>query len=201
MFTGIVDHVGVICGIERCGSAITLIIESKFAGLTLGESIAVDGICLTVTARDVGKFSVDLSPETVSVTTANQWVEGQQVHLEPALRVGDRLGGHWVSGHIDGTLQVKSVEMQGDCMLVQIGGMAPADKRYLIDKGSIAVDGVSLTVNKVSADYFTLMLIPHTLTVTKLSSLREGSMVNVEYDYLLKWAARDKNLQYGGVIE
>ena len=195
MFTGIVDHLGEILALESQATGLRAQIGAVFDDYQPGESIAVDGICLTVTDFDDASFWVDLSPETVTCTTTNTWQVGQRVHLERALRMGDRLGGHWVSGHVDGCVQVQAARQDGDCLFVAIGGIQPAQARYLVDKGSVCLDGVSLTVNKVTQAGFEVMLIPQTLAITHFDHLTAGDVLHIEYDYLLKWAARDNDLQ------
>jgi riboflavin synthase len=194
VFTGIVDHIGEILAVRKRSDAVSFDIQTRFEDCQLGESICVDGICLTVTASKSDVFSVDLSPETLSCTAASGWKQGQVLHLERALRVGDRLGGHWVTGHVDTTVQVDDVRYEGDCLFLQLRGVKQQHARYLVEKGSVTLDGVSLTVNQVGEEGFSVMLIPQTLQITHFDALTRGQKLHVEYDYLLKWAARDKNL-------
>ena len=188
MFSGIVDHVGHIVEIRDDGAQRHWVIDTQFAVLTLGESIAVNGICLTVSAMDQQRFTCTLSPETLSVTAASSYGVGSAVNLEAALRVGDRLGGHWVSGHVDGTIAVLKICPNQDCTLIEMA--RPMDAVGLFAKGSVTVDGVSLTVNSVSADRFSVMLVPHTLANTTLHRLVVGDRVNVEWDHLAKMVAQ-----------
>lgn len=200
MFTGIVDHLGTIVTLELRDAGLRVQIESEFCDCQRGESIAVDGVCLTVTDSDIRSFWLDLSAETLACTAAATWQIGQRVHLERALRVGDRLGGHWVTGHVDGCVQVKKTQQVGDCLFVALTGIQPAQARYLVDKGSVSLDGVSLTVNQVTADGFEVMLIPQTLVITHFDRLKVGDLLHVEYDYLLKWAARNADVKQEAVV-
>ena len=188
MFTGIIDHQGEILAIRERSGAVSFDIKTQFPDCQLGESISVNGVCLTVTAFENGFFSVDLSSETLVCTTAGDWAVGQLVHLERALRVGDRLGGHWVTGHVDAGVQVAQRRQDGDCLFLAFTGVQSEHTRFLVKKGSVALDGVSLTVNDVAPDGFDVMLIPQTLEITHLNELRVGDSLNIEYDYLLKGA-------------
>lgn len=192
MFTGIVDHLGEIMAVHTRSHSLSLDIKTAFKACRPGESIAVNGICLTVTDYKKGQFSVDLSPETVACTTAADWKKGKRIHLERALRVGDRLGGHWVMGHVDSCVQVSGLHCEGDCLFLKLTGVQKQHARYLVEKGCVTLDGVSLTINRVSVDGFDVMLIPQTLKITHFSQLASGEHLNIEYDYLLKWAARDQ---------
>jgi riboflavin synthase len=157
--------------------------------VALGESIAVDGACLTVTARRGRRFAVDLSPETVRRTTLGQAPVGARVNLERALRLADRLGGHLVLGHVDGVGRLERITLDGDWRLYRFS--APrALGRYLVEKGSIAVDGVSLTVFACRGSAFSVALIPHTLAATTLGAKRPGAAVNLEADVLMKHVER-----------
>jgi riboflavin synthase len=186
MFTGIVDHVGIITTIKKTKESLGLHISCQFNDLQLGESIAVDGICLTVTQFGPGYFECDLSPETCNVTTALHFQTGKQVNLERALRLSDRLGGHIVQGHVDQTASLVERSYEGDCLKLVFTGIVDTMSRLLIQKGSIAIDGVSLTINKIVPSGFEVMLIPHTLQRTNLEKLNVGDLVNIEYDWLAK---------------
>ena len=161
-------------------------INSNFTDLTLGESIAVDGICLTVAYFTAHQFTVDLSPETLRLTTASSYMNGWKVNLERSLRLMDRFGGHFVTGHVDCQYQVKKISRQDEYLEIVFKNGLHSDQKYLTKKGSITVNGVSLTVNEITEDGFAAMLIPHTLEKTNLSFLRVDSHVNIEYDYLAK---------------
>ena len=195
MFTGIVEGIGKVESL-RAGAGDTRRLTVKTAlevgKLPLGASIAVNGACLTVVARRAGRpstFQADVGPETLACTTLGSLGPGTRVHLEPALRLGDSLGGHMVSGHVDGTGRVESARKQAGTLALRV--TAPDDVAlYLFKKGSIAIDGVSLTVNKVEDASFEVLLIPHTLEVTLLGELRAGSRVNLEADMIAKQVAR-----------
>ncbi len=186
VFSGIVDHRGRIEAIESLNGAARLWIYSSFTDIQLGESISVDGACLTVSAFNGSTFQVDLSEETLRLTIASAYTPGTNVNLERALRVGDRLGGHWVTGHVDTTLTVTQVEDRADCRWIRIDGVQTPDRPLLSRKGCVTVNGVSLTLNEVGDTYFTLLLVPHTLKLTGLQELRIGHAVNVEWDWMAK---------------
>lgn len=154
--------------------------------LELGESIAVDGCCLTVVAHETGWFETELSPETLARTTFSEPREGHPVNLERALRVGDRLGGHWVQGHVDGIGTLSAIRAVGDMHQLDIG--LPAElRRYIVEKGSLAVAGISLTVNQVTDSTASLTIIPHTWEHTTLGRLETGARINLEVDILAKY--------------
>lgn len=186
MFTGLVQSIGEIVSREAGGDGIRLEVRSAFSDLALGESIAVDGACLTVAAFRGSTFQVDVSPETLVRTVAGSYQLGSLVHLERALRVGDRLGGHWVTGHIDGLLTVEAMETRGEWLWIQFGGMSSRERSFLSKKGCVCVNGVSLTVNETGPTTFSVMLVPHTQAQTTLAQLSVGSTVNVEWDSMAK---------------
>jgi riboflavin synthase len=169
-------------------------IEVAFASiardrLNLGDSICVDGVCLTVAALGAASFSADVSGETLRVTTLGSKAAGARVNLEPALRAGDSLGGHWVSGHVDGIAEVLTAASDARSLRVEFA--APKDlARYIARKGSVTLDGVSLTVNEVDGVKFAVNLIPHTLEVTTLGTLAAGARVNLEIDTLARYVER-----------
>ena len=180
MFTGLVREVGTVVSFEGG----RLVVETGRPA-ELGDSIAVDGVCLTVVANGGGRLAFDVVPETLDRVKPF----GARVNLEPALRAGEPLGGHYVQGHVDGVGRVASVEPQADGVRVRVE--PPAELlRYLVEKGSVAVDGVSLTVAAVDETGFELALIPHTLAVTTLSEAAPGSLVNLEMDVLAKYVER-----------
>lgn len=191
MFTGIVDHCGVIREREANGTGLRLHVGCAFRDLALGESVAVDGACLTVTSQTTEGFWCDLSEETLRLTRVPFYGVGSRVNLERALRMGDRLGGHIVSGHVDKTVRVLGRESQGDFVVFRFGPFAPADRGYLVPKGSIGINGVSLTLNEVKADEVAVTLIPHTLEITNLSDLKAGDTVNIEFDWMTKLILND----------
>jgi riboflavin synthase len=195
VFTGIVEGLGKVESL-RAGTGgtrrLTVKTDLPVGKLPLGASIAVNGACLTVVARRPGRpstFQADVGPETLACTTLGSLGSGARVHLEQALRLGDALGGHMMSGHVDGTGRVESARKQGATLGLRV--QAPADiAPYLFKKGSIAIDGVSLTINHVDNASFEVLLVPHTLEVTLLGELRPGSRVNLEADMIAKQVAR-----------
>ena len=192
MFTGIIEGVGAIASIEPRGGDVRLRVSAgtlAFDDVRLGESIAVNGICLTVVAFDAASFEADASTETLSLTTLGRLAIGAAVNLERAMRPNDRLGGHLVSGHVDGVGAVASIH---DDARAQRGRFtAPAALlRYIAKKGSICVDGVSLTVNEVDADGFEVALVPHTVAHTAFSSTQVGDAVNLEIDLVARYVER-----------
>lgn len=172
----------------RAGARLTIETPRPLPRLALGESIAVNGACLTVTAMQGRRFRVDVSPETLRRTTLGRLAKDGRVNLERALRVGDRLGGHVVLGHVDGVGTLEKIQPDGDWLLYRFR-VPRTIGPYLVEKGSIAVDGVSLTVFACRAGKFTVALIPHTLAKTTLGTLAPGTGVNLEADVLLKHIA------------
>ena len=203
MFTGIVTAIGTVASVEQRGDLrLTVACPYDPAGIVIGASIACSGVCLTVIDRGGSAgdawFAVDVSDESVSCT-APRWHAGARLNLEQALRLGDELGGHIVTGHVDGVGQIVSKRNEGDSLRVEIAAPA-ALAPYLAPKGSITVDGVSLTVNVVADDAdgtcsFTLNLIPHTGEVTTLGALVEGDAVNLEIDVLARYLKRMESLR------
>jgi len=201
MFTGIIQTVGQVAAIDRRGGDARL----HIAGLplpdgALGESIAVSGVCLTAVEFTGDGFVADVSAETLACTTLGAWSVGQRVNLERALAVGERLGGHIVSGHVDGVGEV--VLRQTDGRSQRFTLRAPALlARYIAAKGSITVDGVSLTVNTVNGTEFGVNIVPHTLTHTSLDALRAGSRMNLEVDLLARYLERLLGRDAGGDVD
>lgn len=193
MFTGLVQEIGTVERVTQ--SAMTdLWVKSTFAELQLGESIACDGCCLTVVEAREGSFKVQASPETLRRTTLGEWKTGTRVNLERALRVGDRLGGHWVQGHVDAVARVLSAREEGGSRVMAFElpeSLAP----FFIEKGSVTVDGISLTVNEVQPQSFSVALIPETLVRTTLSGKGTGARVNLEADLVGKYVARQQQLK------
>jgi riboflavin synthase len=193
MFTGIVQTIGTIQVLQHVVSG-DLRVSVAASGIDLGvarvgDSIAVAGICLTVIALRAETFDAEVSPETLAVTTARQWCDGSQVNIEAALRVGDALGGHWVSGHVDGLAQL--LQIVPDAGSVRMRWRVPATlARYIARKGSVTLDGVSLTVNTVEGTDFEVNLIPHTQQATTLGALRVGDRANLEVDLMARYAER-----------
>lgn len=192
MFTGIVQGVGRIRSVEPHGGDVTMWIETgdvPLAGVDIGGSIAVNGCCLTAIEFEPNAVKADLSRETLSLTTAGQWQPGTAVNLEKALTAGQALGGHYVTGHVDGVGQV--VGRHDDARSVRVEFEVPAElARYIARKGSVTVDGVSLTVNGASGTRFDVNLVPHTLEVTILGGYRPGSRVNLEVDIIARYLER-----------
>ncbi len=190
MFTGIVTHLGRILSVaEADGRTLTVAPGFDLAEVPVGASIAHNGVCLTVTAKERDRYRVFLSPETLARTTAAGWKEGDLLNLERSLRLGDELGGHLVFGHVDGVGRVEAVEPSGDGRVMRFS--MPRELAPLVAvKGSIAVDGVSLTVNAVDRRSFDVAVIPHTLEVTTLGRRRVGDAVNLEADMLARYVAR-----------
>lgn len=191
MFTGIVEDVGAIGSIEQNGSSLVLQIKAKFASeLTLGESVAVNGICLTVTKKDDASFSADVTPETFRRTSLSLLSAGSPVNLERAMRADGRFGGHIVSGHIDGTGRLTAIRREDNAYNVFFRVEKPLF-RYIIEKGSVALDGISLTVASVKNEgnygEFSVAVIPHTWENTALKNKRVGSIINVECDVVGKY--------------
>lgn len=190
MFTGIIQSTGKIESITPAGEDLKLIIQVgslDMSDVKIGDSIAVNGVCLTAVTFDATHFEVHVSKETLNCTVGLDSM--REVNLEKALRLSDRLGGHLVSGHVDGVGQVVRFEPAGDCWLLTV--RAPhALSRYVAVKGSIAIDGVSLTVNTVEQDTFSMNLIPHTIENTTLKHLGIGSRVNLEVDLIARYVER-----------
>ncbi len=190
MFTGLIREIGRIKTLAQRRGVVQLAVEAPVlaAAARQGESIAINGICLTVTKIQGRCFSVEAATETRRLTTFNSWHRGDLVHLEPALRAGDALDGHLVQGHVDGVGQVKAIKKTGGSLLLTVG-LEPEMLRFLTPKGSVAVDGVSLTVDEGPfVDRFTVNLIPHTLANTNFHRLKAGRKVNLEMDVLVKAA-------------
>ena len=190
MFTGLVADKGKVLDVELDDDGARVEIESRLtADLTGGDSIAVNGVCLTALHADDGAFLVDVMPETLRRSSLGPLAAGDTVNLELALRADGRLGGHIMQGHVDGTGTVESVREEGLARVVRVA-CAPELLRYVVEKGSIAVDGVSLTVSAVDAQWFEVSLIPETLERTTLGSAEPGRVVNLEVDVLAKYVEK-----------
>jgi riboflavin synthase len=198
MFTGIISGIGIIRSAARPSNESDTVfeVEGPYAadGIAIGASIAHSGVCLTVIAlerlgKDHSRWTLQASDETLGLTTAKDWTVGTQLNLERALKAGDELGGHIVAGHVDGVGVVESVISENESWRVRIRVPKPLH-RYIAQKGSVAVDGVSLTVNEVADDVFGVNIIPHTWTVTTLGRLSAGATVNIEIDLMARYAAR-----------
>jgi riboflavin synthase len=192
VFTGLVAGTGTVESLESDGTGVRLRVRSELAGeLGPGDSVAVNGVCLTAVEPDPHGFSADVMAETLRRSSLGPLGTGDAVNLELPLRAGDRLGGHIVQGHVDGTGEVESVREEGLSKVVRIA--APADLlRYVVEKGSIAVEGVSLTVSAVDDEAFEVSLIPETLERTTLGAARPGRTVNLEVDVLAKYVEKLK---------
>lgn len=192
MFTGIVQSVGEVRSVTPHGGDIELVIAAPGLGLehvAIGDSLCVSGCCLTVTRLDAQSFAADVSRETLQVTTLDEWRAGRRVNLEKALCAGQPLGGHYVTGHVDGIAQVVTFAQDSRSIRVEFES-PPALARYIARKGSVCIDGVSLTVNEVSQARFAVNLIPHTLEVTTLRECRAGTRVNLEVDIIARYVER-----------
>ncbi len=191
MFTGIIRERGRVTGVERGESAIRLRLEApQTAGqVAIGDSVAVNGVCLTAVAVENGTLAFDAVPETLRRSSLGRLGTGDEVNIEPALRVGEALGGHYVQGHVDGVGHVRSVAAYGDDVVLWVDA-PPELLRYLVEKGSVSVEGVSLTVAGVDGSGFSVALIPHTLAETTLDALGPGDPVNLEVDVLAKYVER-----------
>ena len=191
MFTGIITDIGEVQATETEDGDMRARIRTAYdtSGIDIGASIASDGVCLTVVALGGDWYEVDISGETLSKTNLGSWAPGRRVNLERALRVGDELGGHIVSGHVDGVAEVIGLEREGDSLRVRFA--APADlARFIAPKGSVALNGTSLTVNEVEGGEFGVNLIAHTQEVTNWGDVALGDRVNLEIDTLARYVAR-----------
>ncbi len=190
MFTGIITDIGTVSEVHEQGDLRARITTGYDTGrIDIGASIASDGVCLTVVALGPDWYEVTISAETVARTNLGDWAPGKRVNLERALRVGDELGGHIVSGHVDGVAEVVSLETEGDSTRVRL--RAPADlARFIAPKGSVALNGTSLTVNEVEGREFGINVIAHTREVTTWGGVKEGDRVNLEIDTLARYVAR-----------
>lgn len=192
MFTGIIEDRGIITNVSFTGNFARIRINTKLVsgGVKVGDSIAVNGICLTVTDLTKDSFWADISEETLKVTTAKSFKKGQVVNLERALRLNDRLSGHIVSGHVDTCGIVNERVKNNDFCVFTISIEEKKMLKYIIHKGSIAIDGISLTINEITKDRIRLNIIPHTLKNTNLEFLKVGDKVNIEFDIIAKYVER-----------
>lgn len=191
MFTGLVEGMGEVreIGVEGAGARLVVVERNVARGVNLGESVAVNGVCLTVVACEAEAFAFQAGPETLRRTNLGELASGDRVNLERALAVGDRLGGHIVQGHVDGVGRIARRERQGEWEIIWFA--CPAElNRFLVSKGSITIDGVSLTVVDVTKDEFSVALIPHTLAATTLGFKEPGATVNLETDLIAKHLVR-----------
>jgi riboflavin synthase len=193
MFTGLVEDTGRVLRVEALpsGKGRRLVVTARLLDeeQPLGASIAVDGVCLTVTRWSKGEMCADVGPETLERTTLGALSTGNEVNLERPVRVGDRLGGHLVAGHVDAVGQIEKIAARGEAIDVTVATPAPL-LRYIVEKGSIAIDGISLTVNRVDAQGFDVSIIPHTQTATTLTKKGVGARVNLEVDLIGKYVEK-----------
>jgi riboflavin synthase len=196
MFTGIVTDVGEVLRVEQRGEGLrqlTIACTYDPASIAIGASICCSGVCMTAVAAGHagtrGTFSVDAAAETLRLTTVGGWAKGTRVNLERSLKIGDELGGHLVSGHVDGLVELVSCDDLTDMARLTLRVPKPLAK-FVAQKGSVALDGVSLTVNEVTADTFSALIIPHTLSVTTFGALKAGDRINLEVDVMARYAAR-----------
>ncbi len=194
MFTGIITHIGTVTSIDKSGDWRFVIAAEDFTqALALGASVSHNGVCLTVIEQAEDSFTVQVSEETLSRTTLGAWQEGTRINLERALKVGDELGGHFVSGHIDGLATLEALETIGESWKMTFAAplaLAP----FIAAKGSVTLDGVSLTVNTVDGERFCVNIIPHTLGATTLGDRKVGDTVNLEIDLLARYLMRLKEM-------
>ncbi|MBO8164586.1 MAG: riboflavin synthase [Brevibacillus sp.] len=198
MFTGIVEELGRVALVEGGSRSSKLVIEARsvLEGVRLGDSIAVNGVCLTVTSYSESCFTADVMPETLKHTNLGQLRRGALVNLERAMALGDRFGGHLVSGHVDGTGVVAAREPYANAVLFRIKAAAEL-RRYMVPRGSVAVDGISLTITEVTDEGFSISIIPHTLAHTNLGEKQPGDTVNLECDMIAKYVERLLSWQRG----
>ena len=191
MFTGIIEGFGNIAGVSSAGQGKRVTIEADFSldQTKMGDSICVSGACLTAVKIEGRRFEVDVSPETLQTTTFNKAQVGDRVNLERAMRFSDRIDGHLVTGHIDGTGTVKQRETLGNAIIITFDAAEPLT-RYMIAKGSVAVDGISLTINSCDANSFSVSVIPHTAKLTTVGFKNRGDRVNIETDMIGKYVER-----------
>jgi riboflavin synthase len=196
MFTGIVTDIGEVLSVEERAEGLrqlTIACAYDASTIAIGASISCGGVCMTAVATGKGgnrdTFSVDAAAETLRLTTVGRWTKGTRVNLERSLRMGDELGGHLVSGHVDGLAELIAREDMTDMAKLTLRVPRPL-ARFIAQKGSVALDGVSLTVNEVNDDTFSVLIIPHTLSVTTLGTLKPGDAINLEVDVMARYAAR-----------
>jgi riboflavin synthase len=192
MFTGIVTDIGEVVAVEERAEGLrrlTIACAYDPTSIVIGASISCSGVCMTAVATGPASFSVDAAAETLKVTTVGRWRKGARINLERALKMGDELGGHLVSGHVDGLAELVKREDLTDMARLTLR-VPKSLARFIAQKGSVTLDGVSLTVNDVSADAFSVLIIPHTLAVTTLGAVKTGDALNLEVDVMARYAAR-----------
>lgn len=193
MFTGIVHHIGTIQDIKHSSRGAYLLLETKTSikQIMLGSSVCVSGVCLTVAKKNGRKLWFDVMDETLQKTTIADWKKGDQVHVEPSLRMGDEVGGHFVFGHVDTTGEIKEITKLRNCRLLRVY-LSKDMMKYIVPQGSVAIDGVSLTVAKVGKVDFMVSLVGYTLLHTTLKNLVKRDMVNIECDMLAKYVVKQR---------
>lgn len=202
MFTGLIEETGQIEGVRATATGRDLTVRAPgiAASAQIGDSIAINGICLTVVEIGGGSFACHAGTETLARTTAGEWQRGTPVNLEQALRVGDRLGGHWVQGHVDCVGVCTGRSAIGET--TEFAFDLPEEQAvYLVEKGSVAIDGISLTVTRVGGGSFSVAIVPHTLGHTTLDNMQAGRRVNIEVDILAKYVRRAMGLEQKGITE
>lgn len=200
MFTGIITDIGRVRSIEKNGDwRIVIETQMDLSATPMGASICCSGCCLTVVDMGNDWFAVDVSAESLSKTVIESWEQGSAINLEPSLKMGDEMGGHIVSGHVDGTAELISIKEEGDSYRLKI--KAPkALAGFIAPKGSVALDGISLTINEVEGETFGVNIIPHTWAHTTLSERKAGDMLNIEIDMMARYVARMLDVQQGAVL-
>src|SRR5215831_11026480 len=191
MFTGIVEEMGAITSMEKtlAGTRLTILASTIIGDLKIGDSVSINGTCLTVVTKDERNFTVDVSPETLSVTTLGHLTAGAPVNLERAMKLNERIGGHLVAGHVDGVGTIRNRRQEGNAIFFTIE--VPNEiLKYCVTKGSVTIDGVSLTINDVAAHSFSVAIIPHTAKVTTLGLKQVNDSVNLESDLIGKYVER-----------
>lgn len=186
MFTGLIETQGEVVGNKRGETSNRLTIRAPFEALQTGESIAINGVCLTLLPHHEQQLAFDVSPETLKLTTLGNLSVGDSVNIERAMLATTRFGGHYVSGHVDTTARLQSVTVVDEYIDMTLGEFGVPAGQYLLPKGSITLDGVSLTINDIVDDGIKVMLVPHTLAITTLGQLQVGQRVNVEFDYVTR---------------
>ncbi|MDQ3070309.1 MAG: riboflavin synthase [Acidobacteriota bacterium] len=195
MFTGLIEDVGEILSAERRAGGLRFRIGTRLGGeLAAGESISVNGVCLTAIEPSAGSFAADISPATIEVTTLGKLAAGARVNLERALQAGGRFGGHMVLGHVDGVGEITAFAPEGDHHWLSVD-VPPALAKFLVQKGSVALDGISLTIARLHGSHAGIQIVPHTLGHTSLNGLRPGDLVNLECDIIGKYVVQTLNAQ------
>lgn len=191
MFTGLVREIGIILSVEGTSHSKRIEVEAsnRFTSSQTGASICCSGCCLTVTEKSKNSLFFDVSKETLNKTTIGSWIVGTRINLEPSLHFGDEVGGHLVSGHVDAMTEIIDIEKEGDSYRLKIA-IPNAHEHFIASKGSVALDGISLTINEVEKTYFGINIIPHTWQVTTIGDRKPGDFMNIEIDMLARYVAR-----------